>query len=45
MSLQVCATHAIEWDRDGIILSPSEVVDGDGHENGCVECARGEDAA
>ena len=41
--LRVCATHADEWERDGIILRPSEVLDEPAEGNRCVECNRPED--
>ena len=34
--LKVCATHADEWDRDGITLRASEVLDGE-HTDECAE--------
>jgi hypothetical protein len=42
--LKVCATHAQEWDRDGIVLRASEVLDIEpAAGNGCVDCNRPQD--
>lgn len=42
--LRIYATHAVEWEQDGIILRASEVLDIEPAKgNGCVECNRPED--
>lgn len=42
--MKICATHAAEWDRDGIILRASEVIDVEpATGNECTECNRPED--